>query len=344
MIGMAAATLQLEAIGTRAPRLDEAAAVAELVSAVSSGWLGWSKTTAETILSWWTSPGLSLEDDVRIAVAEDEMVGYAFLLPSERWRSTFWLELWARTGYGEAEIATALVAALRPRTTVLARHVAPRATARLRIQVEEHRHGVRSALERCGFEIVRSPLRMVAGLDRALPAPSWPDGIRLRTFVPSDARALHDLEMEVLGDTWEFEPESFESWVAETEADNFDASLWWIAEHDGELVGTLTCRIDSSDPRLGWLHVLGVRRAWRGSWLWRALLLHALHEFRARGLERVGFGVDAENPTGACVLARRFGFQVAERYWTYEQRLRRPQPVRRLLRGARRAVAGDPNR
>jgi ribosomal protein S18 acetylase RimI-like enzyme len=204
--------------------------------------------------------------------------------------------------------------------------------------VEAGRHELRDALEQRGFEIVRSPLRMVVDLDRSLAPPTWPDEIRVRTFDPADARRLYAFQMEVLGDTWEFEAEPFESWLAETEAASFDPSLWWLAEHDGELVGTMTCRVDSADPGLGWMHVLGVHRAWRGRWLWRPLVLQALHEFRSRGLRRVGLGVDADNPTGAGLLAKRFGFRVAQRYWTYERQLRGPQPLRRLLHGARRAV------
>jgi ribosomal protein S18 acetylase RimI-like enzyme len=310
------------------------------VSEATSGWLGWAEATEETILGWWGSPGVQREHDSRVAVTADELTGYAFLLPGERFRSTLWLELWTRAGADESTIADALLTGLEPRLTTLARRATPAAPVRLRLQVETSRRAVGEILEHRGFEVVRSPIRMVADLDRALPVPSWPDGVRVRTFVPADARDLHAFQMEVLGDTWEFEPESFETWVAETEAPSFDPSLWWIAEREGELVGVMLCRVDSSDPELGWLHVIGVGRPWRRRALGQALLLHALHEFDVRGLRRAVLGVDADNPTGARRLAERNGFQVAQRFWTYERRLRGPQPFRRLLRGARRAVRG----
>jgi ribosomal protein S18 acetylase RimI-like enzyme len=215
---------------------------------------------------------------------------------------------------------------------------------RLRLQVEASRGGLREVLEQRGFDIVRSPLRMLADLDHRQPPPTWPEGISVRTFVPADARTLHAFQMEVLGDTWEFAPEPFETWVAETEAANFDPSLWWLAERDGELAGAMLCRVDPADLELGWLHVIGVSRPWRGRALGRALVQHALHELQARGLRRAGLGVDADNPTGACLLAERNGFRIAQRFWTYELRLRGPQHVRRLLHRAGRVIGVQSSR
>jgi mycothiol synthase len=345
VIGRASpATPRSEGVRTRPPRLEDAPRVAALVTAATSGWLGWAEATEETILGWWRSPGVHLEHESRVAVTAEELTGYAFLLPGERFRSTIWLELWIREGADESMIGDALLTGLEPRLTMLARRATPAAPVRLRLQVEASRRAVGEMLERRGFEIVRSPIRMVADLDRGLPRPSWPDGVRVRTFVPADARSVHTFQMEALRDTWEFEPESFETWMAETEAPRFDPSLWWIAEREGELVGVMLCRMDSSDPELGWLHVIGVGRPWRRRALGQALLLHALHEFRARGLRRAALGVDADNPTGARRLAERNGFQVAQRFWTYERRLRGSQPLRRILRGVRRTVRARSSR
>jgi mycothiol synthase len=326
-----------ESIVVRPPRREEAPDVAAMITAATAGWFAWPQTTPETILAWWDSPAVQLERDARVALAPDGLAGYVLLLPSERWRSTFWLDMWTKDDHASTA-AAGLLTSLEPSVTALARRAAPAATVRLRLQVEEERHGLREALEQHGFEIVRSPLRMVAELDRADPTPTWPEGISVRTYLPTDARSVYEFQTAVLGDTWEFVSEPFENWVKETEAPTFDPSLWWLAEQDGELAGVLLCRVDPAEPDLAWMHVLGVRRSFRGVWLWRGLLLHALQEFRARGLRQVGLGVDADNPTGACLLARRFGFRVAQTFWTYERRLRGPQHVRRLLRRAGRAA------
>jgi mycothiol synthase len=47
--------------------------------------------------------------------------------------------------------------------------------------------------------------------------------------------------------------------------------------------------------------------------------LRSFREFRSRGRERVGLGVDGENTTGAVRLYERAGMHVARRSDTYER-------------------------
>ena len=56
--------------------------------------------------------------------------------------------------------------------------------------------------------------------------------------------------------------------------------------------------------------MLGVRRAYRGRGLARALLLHTYGVFFARGERRVSLGVDASSPTGATKLYESVGMRV----------------------------------
>jgi ribosomal protein S18 acetylase RimI-like enzyme len=60
----------------------------------------------------------------------------------------------------------------------------------------------------------------------------------------------------------------------------------------------------------GWIGAIGVRPAWRGRGLAKALLLHSFREFHRRGQRRVGLGVDSENSTGATKLYESVGMVV----------------------------------
>ena len=60
----------------------------------------------------------------------------------------------------------------------------------------------------------------------------------------------------------------------------------------------------------GYVGALGVRRAWRGRGLGRALLHRTFGEFHSRGVRRVTLGVDAESPTGATKLYASVGMEV----------------------------------
>jgi GNAT superfamily N-acetyltransferase len=291
------------------------------------------------VLASWSAPGIEPERDARVVLAAGDVVGYALVQGLHAPEPTIWLELWAREGAGEQAIAADLLRVLRPRLNAGAQRLRPDVTARARVQVEDRRAGIRAAVERAGFSRVRTSLQIVVE-DPDWPAPHWPAGVAARTFVPADARALHTLVMNALGDTWGFSPEPFEGWIESTQSGSFDPTLWWIAEHGGEPIGALLCCVDDADPALVWYQVLVVRRDWRGRWLPLALGFHAARELKARGMRRIGAGVDSANPTGAHLLAARTGFETARRFLVYEQRLRGPRPVRRVLRRARRVITG----
>ena len=59
------------------------------------------------------------------------------------------------------------------------------------------------------------------------------------------------------------------------------------------------------------MRILGVLPDFRQRGLAQALLRHTFAEYASRGLDTVGLGVDAENPTGAVRLYERAGMHVA---------------------------------
>ena len=86
-----------------------------------------------------------------------------------------------------------------------------------------------------------------------------------------------------------------------------------LAEENGEPVGVAICeRGIEGDEHTGWIHVLAVRRPWRGG-LGSALLRASFAALMSAGLRRAMLGVDAENTTGAVRLYERAGMRVAHR-------------------------------
>jgi GNAT superfamily N-acetyltransferase len=155
-------------------------------------------------------------------------------------------------------------------------------------------------------------------LDRNLDEPAWPDGIRLRTFEPGDERVVYEAHQETFEDLWDHVSMPYDRWAHWfLSADGHHPDLWFLAFEHEQLTGLELCAPDHDQPRVGWVHILGVRRPWRSRGLGRALLLHAFWEFRRRGFERVLLGVDAESPTGANKLYERVGMRVLHRYDEY---------------------------
>ncbi len=101
-----------------------------------------------------------------------------------------------------------------------------------------------------------------------------------------------------------------------TDHEDFDPTLWFLVERDGELVG---CALHWRERRsTGWVKDIVVAESERGHGIGKALLRHALHAYAGRGVERVGLKVDSGNPTGALKLYADVGFVTDRRYgiWT----------------------------
>jgi len=165
-------------------------------------------------------------------------------------------------------------------------------------------------LEARGFREIRRFYGMEVELDASLPAAQWPPGIHVERFRREDARAFFDALEEAFADEWGRRSMSFEEWLRlRVDSPDADHSMWFLA-WDGDEVAAVI-RNDGDRQDAGWVGALGVRRAWRRRGLGLALLLHTFAEFRRRGKERVGLGVDSENPTGATRLYERAGMHVA---------------------------------
>jgi ribosomal protein S18 acetylase RimI-like enzyme len=100
---------------------------------------------------------------------------------------------------------------------------------------------------------------------------------------------------------------------------DFDPSLWIIAWDGNQIAGYSLCRFRMG---IGWVGSLGVRRPWRKHGLGMALLLQSFHEFHQRGMNTIGLGVDASNPTGATRLYQKAGMNITAEYVIYEKEYR----------------------
>jgi ribosomal protein S18 acetylase RimI-like enzyme len=158
------------------------------------------------------------------------------------------------------------------------------------------------------FELQTEVLTMWRGLGGTQSEPAWPEGTSARTFEPADASAVHALLDEAYrGWDTHYVPLAHEDWVPLMTGDiEFDPTVWWLAERNGELVG---CALWWSG---GWLNDIVVRQSERGRGLGSALVRQGFAEFARRGKQRVGLKVDTANPTGAPRLYERLGF-VTER-------------------------------
>ncbi len=297
----------------RPPTLDDLPALTGFFRSLEQ--YGTGGATASELRHWLESPMFDPAMDFRIALEGGRIVGWCDVWDQNKAHDRLFLDV--RAHPREQATYEALLAWGTERAEVLAGD----GPAVVRAWGDAHDEAFAAEVGRRGFRPIRHFFRMEIDLEEEPPAPEWPEGISVRTFRPDDAQPVYDANADAFADHWDFVPLAFEMWeemlLRSTE---FDPTLWFIAEDDGEIAGISLCRSERR-PETGHVNILGVRPRWRRRGLGRALLLHSFRELRARGRTRADLGVDGENTTGAVRLYERAGMHVASRSDSYEKAL-----------------------
>jgi ribosomal protein S18 acetylase RimI-like enzyme len=296
-------------VTVREPAPGDAAAVAELLNAQSLEVAGVADVSTEAIRSWFQLPDLAM----LVADGSRGLDAYADFHAGE---GTDWAWIDARERPGRPGAVLPLVERFEARAARLGRSA-------VRTMIAAGDEGGRGRLEQRGYAPIRYSFRMLVELEDEPPAPSFPDGIGVRVMRPGEERAVYEAAMDSFADHWGFHPDPFDSWRRwNLERDGSRPDLWWLALDGDDIAGICLDRFaDDGDPAHGYVHILGVRRAWRRRGLGEALLRHSFRDFWQRGCRRVSLDVDGENTTGAVRLYERVGMQVVRRMDTYEKRL-----------------------
>lgn len=304
----------------RHPTLDDFEVVAKLYNACEIAAYGQPEMTLAEMRTYWMQSGFNLATDAWLALtAEGQPVGVADVDHREHVRIFSGVDV--HPDYRGRGIGTRLLQLVEER----ARQHILEAAAGTRVALLTRTNGkdevAQRFLEMRGYSQVRHFWRMGIELRETPPAAQWSDGIVVCTLAPGMERAVYEADEEAFRDHWGFMPGTFEDWSHWTfEREGFDPSLWFMAMDGTEIAGFALC---ADEKELGgWVHVLGVRRAWRRRGIGLALLHHAFAEFYRRGIRAAYLGVDAQSLTGATRLYERAGMHVVRQYRSYEKELR----------------------
>ncbi len=190
---------------------------------------------------------------------------------------------------------------------------------RLRLWAHGGRADAAHLARAMGFAQARVLWQMRRSLLASLPAASWPEGIRVRSFRPGvddaawvevNAAAFADLPDQGGWTIDDLHRRMHESW--------FDARGFLIAEsthpgNEGRIAGFHWTKVHGRGAHghghepIGEVYVVGVAPEWRGTGLGRALVLAGLAHLRRVGLAQAMLYVDASN-TAAIRLYESLGF------------------------------------
>jgi GNAT superfamily N-acetyltransferase len=188
---------------------------------------------------------------------------------------------------------------------------------------EESEIHLRSVLEDEGYQIFRYGFHLVRPTLDDIPDLDLPPEIEIRPVIPDHYPAIISAWNEAckeLRGTIPFTDETFKEWQGEP---TFDPSLWQVAWHDEQVIGTTLCFINELENseynrKRGYTELISVSKSWRGRGIAKALMARGMKALKGRGMTEAALGVDAENPSGALRLYENMGFRITKTvmyYW-----------------------------
>lgn len=309
---------------------DDIGGVCEVISAYSLDIHGIDNDARRNVEMTWEQPGFHVDTDTRVALtSECRIIGYAEVEDTEEphVRVRSWLRVHPEfRGLG---LESNLLSWIEERASEAISQAPEGARVTVSQGVPDGDAQVQSMFKDRGYSVIRHFWHMTIELDGDIPEPAWPEGVVVRTLVlDEDLEDMVHAFRDSFQDHWghiekpfEQELEEWDYWIRNDE--QFDQTLTFLAMAGDEIVGLSLCDPKfCEDPDMGFVDVLGVRRAWRRQGIGLALLYHSFLEFKDRGQARVGLGVDATSLTGAHQLYEVAGMKPTRQINAFEKELR----------------------
>lgn len=276
--------------------------------------------TPDDLANEWKYEGFNLEQDAFLVETRDgRVVGYEGLF-NVRDHCDLCSDVYVHPEFKGLGVRTVLLRAMDARAGGHIQLAEP--DSRVFIRITDHKDEADEAvLAHEGYLPVRHQWRMEIDLDAAPPSPILPAGLEIRPFVKDEhATAVWQARNEAFRDNWGSYQLTFSEFSYYTLDDaEYDPTLWVVLWDGDEIAGF---SINQYRMGIGWIHMLGVRPAWRAKGLGLALLHHSFGEFYKRGTKTIGLAVDAFNATGATRLYQKAGMSTVSEFVTIEKELR----------------------
>ncbi|MCA9948727.1 MAG: GNAT family N-acetyltransferase [Anaerolineales bacterium] len=332
--------IEMNTLTMRPATLDDIPGVVEAGNACAIAQIGRPDMEADDLHNEWTSPKVNLAENMRVVETDDgRIVGVIEVWDTDPLPVSNWV--WARVhpDFENMGIGSMLMDWADQRLQVTAERVPED------LRVYYHCDSVSTYLpsiqlfEDRKLKLVRHFWHMEIELDKPIPQPVWPQGIRLTTFAEiKDMRQVYLAFDDAFKDHWghvdqpadgvDGRVEEWQHWVQNDK--HFDPNLWFLAVAGEEIAAVCLANPNrQEDPDMGWVDILGVRRPWRKQGLGLALLHHTFAALQTFGKLRCGLGVDAASLTGATRLYEKAGMHIARQYDAYEKEIRSGRDISR---------------
>ena len=280
--------------------------------------------TPDDLENEWKFEGFDPEQDAFLVETHDRrLVGYAALFDT-REHCELSGDIYVHPKFKEAGVDVALLHAMEIRAREHVQLAAPGPRVFIHVPLDNKDETGKNIFTHEGYSPIRYHWRMGIELEAAPPEPILPHGFEIRPFVKDEhATAVWQARNEAFQGNWGSHAMTFEEFSYYSfENPEYDPALWTVIWDGNEVAGF---SINHYRMGIGWIHILGVRPAWREKKLGLALLHHSFGEFYKRGMKTVGLGVDASYNTGATRLYQKVGMHTVSEFVTFEKELRAGQ-------------------
>lgn len=277
-------------------------------------------TVDELARSFSEADNIELDKDMLLVCVNGQVIGFQWIRWWEQADGT-WVYYhrgrvvpdWRNRGIGTATLHWA-----ERRIQERAREHGSTGKAVYRANATSHEASYNQLLLEQGYAPVHSFVEMGWDNARPLPEKTVPDGFVFKPAAAEHYRAIWLANEEAFEEEWGHRRTTDEDYIIflgnVVGNPAFDPSLWQVAWHGDTVAGVALSEI--TERGVGEISELSVRKQWRNHGLGRALLIHALHALKARGLEHIRVFTDVEP---ARHLYESVGFRVLTDYIRYQK-------------------------
>jgi mycothiol synthase len=285
----------------RSPTPGDLDAVVSVIAASEEATQGVVDVTAEDVRSDWGRPSFDLSSDAVVVTDTGRIVAYAEVFFGRAW-------VHVHPDHRGRGIGAAILGWTESRARELG-------SDKVGQTVPDPNALATDLLSSNGYRVRWETWVFQKDLDTEPPEPRLPAGITLRTFDGErDARATYELIDTAFSDWPDRDPGfGLDDWEASfLRREDFDPSLTFLVEDDGELVGVALCLVYGDE---GWVQQVAVKLSHRGRGIGGALLQAAFREFYRRGLRTAG--LSTESRTGARGVYEHVGMMITRSFKRY---------------------------
>ncbi len=308
-----------EGLQIRPMRLEDAAAVAAVLTAAEPVDDTGEYPDATDMSEWWTNWNADLErDGVAVCDPSGLLIAYGIVTASPTFRGSYAVHLEGRVrpDHRGKGIGRALMPWLLARGAEVHAEREPAAPGRLVVAVPEKMTSLESLVRRAGLRPERWYRDMERPLTNLPPARQVP-GVELAPYTPDrddEVRRTHNAAFVEHHGSSERDPQTWQSLFTGQRAFRPDLSV--LALEDGVVLGYVLAYVYEADTvatgeRRVDLGQIGVLPSARGRGLASALIAASLRAAAANECRSAGLQVDSDNVTGALQLYEKLGFRTS---------------------------------